>query len=265
MTLLASLEDWALNRIAADPSAPEVGGTAHYSLENCLNFARKTVPRFDERIRGKRVLDYGCGYGWQAIAMAAQCGASHVMALDIVTSHFEKGRALAQKYGCEDRITFGSEIPKSFVPDIVISLSAFEHFGEPTADLRRMAKTLPSGGQVIIAFAEPWYSPYGSHVNGFTRIPFTNVPVPWLNLVFSERGLLKLRSRYRPDKAFRYQDISGGLNQMTLAKFERVIKESGLKVEELRYHPIKGIPGLTSIPILRELLTSSVSCLLRVP
>ena len=90
--LATSLEDWTLNWLAADPSAPEIGGTANYSIENCLHFVRKTVPHFDERIRGKRVLDYGCGFGWQAIAMDTQCGASHVMALDIVPSHFETGR-----------------------------------------------------------------------------------------------------------------------------------------------------------------------------
>jgi 2-polyprenyl-3-methyl-5-hydroxy-6-metoxy-1,4-benzoquinol methylase len=63
MSVLASLEDWTLGLIAADPAAPEIGGTANYSLTNCLDFARKTVPAFDDKIRGKRVLDYGCGFG----------------------------------------------------------------------------------------------------------------------------------------------------------------------------------------------------------
>ena len=52
---------------------------------------------------------------------------------------------------------------------------------------------------------------------------------------------------------------------MTLAKFERIIGESGLIVEEMHYHAVKGLPGVTRIPTVRELLTSAVSCLLRVP
>ena len=127
-----------------------------------------------------------------------------------------------------------------------------------------MANLLPAGGLIIIAFAEPWYSPNGSHINAFTRFPFTNLPFPWLNLLFSERSLLKLRTRYRPDIALRYEDISGGLNRMTLTKFERIIAESGLIVEDLHYHGVKRLPGVTKIPVLRELLTASVACFLRV-
>ncbi len=264
-TLLASLEDRALALIAADPSAPEIGGTENYAFDNCLDFAYKTVPRFDQLIRGKRVLDYGCGFGWQAVAMASRSGASQVLGLDIVTSHFEFGRALAEKHGCAGRVFFDNHVPKDFTPDIVVSLSAFEHFADPAADLRFMASVLPTGGVVILSFAEPWYSPNGSHINGFTRFPFTNIGFPWLNLFFSERAMLKLRSRYRSDPALRYQDISGGLNQMTLARFERIIRESGLIVDELRYHAVKRLPAVTRIPVVRELLTSAVSCLLRVP
>ncbi len=264
-SVFASLEDWALGLIAADPSAPEIGGTANYSLDNCLDFAHKTVPKFDELIRGKRVLDYGCGFGWQAVAMASRSGASQVLGLDIVTTHFDAGRVLAEKQGCADRVVFSNEVPKSFVPEIVVSLSAFEHFAQPAVDLRRMANFLPSGGVVILSFAEPWYSPNGSHINGYTRFPFTNLAFPWLNFFFSERAMLKLRSRYRSDPARRYEDISGGLNQMTLRKFEKVIGESGLIVDELRYHPVKGLPGVTTIPFVREALTAAVSCLLRVP
>jgi len=243
----------------------EIGGTANYSFDNCLNFARKTVPRFDERIRGKKVLDYGCGFGWQAVAMAKQSGAAQVLGLDIVPTHLEAGGALASQQGYADRVTFSSFVPDHFVPEVVVSLSAFEHFADPATDLRRMADLLPAGGNIILSFAEPWYSPNGSHINGFTRFPFSGVAFPWLNLFFSERALLKLRSRYRSDRATRYGEISGGLNQMTLAKFERIVGESGLLVEELRYYAVKGLPGVTRIPVVRELLTAAVSCVLRVP
>ena len=86
--------------------------------------------------------------------MATQCGASHVMALDIVPSHFETGRELAEKFGCADRVTFGTQVPESFIPEIVVSISAFEHFADPAAELRRMSKLLPPGGLVVISFAE---------------------------------------------------------------------------------------------------------------
>jgi hypothetical protein len=128
-----------------------------------------------------------------------------------------------------------------------------------------MAALLPSGGRIILAWAEPWYSPNGSHFNGYTRFPFTNIGFPWLNLFFSERALLKLRSRYRSDPATRYAEISGGLNCMTLAKFEGIIRSSGLQVESMKYHPVRRLPAVTTqFPVVRELMTSSVFCLLSV-
>ena len=43
--------------------------TVSYTLDNALDYATRMIPRFRERIQGKTVLDYGCGPGWQAVAM----------------------------------------------------------------------------------------------------------------------------------------------------------------------------------------------------
>jgi hypothetical protein len=114
-----------------------------------------------------------------------------------------------------------------------------------------------------LTFAEPWYSPSGSHFSGYTRFPGTDIGVPWLNLVFSDHALLTLRSKFRKDLPKRIEDIEGGLNRMTVSKFERIINSCGMEVEQKQLFATKGIPLVTRIPVLRELLTSAASSILR--
>jgi SAM-dependent methyltransferase len=231
--------------------------TAGYTLENALNFARKTIPGFDEVVRGKLVLDYGSGHGWQAIAML-EAGARKVVGIEIMDNRLEHARALAVREGFSDRAAFYRSLPGEHAEqfDVVISLSAFEHFADPAAELRSMKAAVRPGGVVVVSFAEPWLSPHGSHMGHFTRLP-------WVNVLFSERTVMRVRSRFRRDGARRYEDVEQGLNRMTLARFEQLIRASGMTVESLNFHPVKGLPMVSHVPVVREFLTAAASCVLR--
>ena len=50
---------------------------------------------------------------------------------------------------------------------------------------------------------------------------------------------------------------------MTLAKFERIVGNSGLVLSKLQYFGVKVLPLVTRVSVIRELLTSAVSCVLR--
>jgi hypothetical protein len=54
-----------------------------------------------------------------------------------------------------------------------------------------------------------------------------------------------------------------GLNRMTIARFERLIRASGMTVESLNLFPVKGLPLVSKVPVLREFLTGAASCVLR--
>jgi SAM-dependent methyltransferase len=256
------LADRILLSFARDPSEPETGATANYSIENCLDFPLKTVPDLIERIRGKSVLDFGCGPGWQAVALK-RLGASEVYGVDIVEGSLEHGNRLAEKKGVA--VTFAKSVPAERMGsfDVVLSISAFEHFADPDGMVRLMQSFVSPAGQIIITWAEPWYSPSGSHVGNFTRIPGTNAAIPWCNLIFSDKALLTLRSRFRDDRPARLEDIEGGLNRMTVARFERIMHQSGMHIERLQAHPTLGLPLVSRIPVVRELLTSAATCILR--
>lgn len=232
---------------------PLAVATTTYTLDNALDFARKMLPDFDAKIRGKRVLDFGCGHGWQAVAMA-RAGAAAVRGVDIVPELLEHGRKLAADSGVKN-VSFGAEPDGHF--DVVVSLGAFEHFADPEAMLRLM---LPLGDRVLLAFAEPWFSPYGTHLGGTTVLP-------WLNLIFSERTLINVRNLYPDGKdgATCFAEISGGLNKMTIARLERILGNVSqvAEVEWLKLYGVKRLDFATRIPVVRELMTNAVACVLR--
>jgi hypothetical protein len=87
---------------------------------------------------------------------------------------------------------------------------------------------------------------------------------PWAHLYIPEQVVLKERRRYRPDEdPSRYEDVKGGLNRMTLAKFRSTMERSGLEPEyfELNRNDraiAKALNVLTKIPGLKEYFTFSV-------
>lgn len=249
-----TIGEWILTAMSRDPSASDyAGGTATATIDNALDFMEKTVPGFREMTRGRSVLDFGCGFGLQAAALARLSPTARVVGVDLPRPILrERWRQYTQP-----NLTLTTDLPEGETFDIVYSCSSFEHFDDPGHILRLMiARAKPDGGLVIVSFAEPWFSPRGSHMDGFTRLP-------WVNLLFPERTVMRVRSRYRTDGAQRYEDVEGGLNRMTVARFERLMRATGLHVQSLRLFPVKGLPIVSRLPVVRELMTAAASCVLQ--
>lgn len=248
-----SLAERVLSAFSRDPAVPEYqGGTSRATVDNALEFLVKTVPGFLSLIREKDVLDFGCGYGLQAVAMA-RSGARTVTGLDLPRP------ALLERWEAVSQLDMKNVILSTDRPrekfDVVMSCSSFEHFSDPASIVEQMRRYAKPGGLVIISFAEPWLSPRGSHCDHFTRLP-------WVNCLFPEKAVLSVRARYKQDGALRYEDVEGGLNRMTIYKFEKLMRESGMRIRSLHLFPVKGLPLVSQIPIMREFLTAAASCVL---
>lgn len=241
----------ALSRDPASPEPPRA--TVQANVENALDFLEMTVPGFRSYVTG-RVLDFGCGWGNQSVAMA-KLGAARVVGLDI--QWHARARRLAEEHGCADRVTFVERLPDTMLGtfDMALSCSSMEHFDDPEGVVRLMKQATRPGGRVIISFGEPWYGPRGSHFDHFSRLP-------WVNLLFSEQTVMRVRSHFRFDGAQRYCEVRGGLNQMSLARFERIVRHSGMEIEFLKSYMTKGLP-VSRIPVVRELCASAAACVLR--
>lgn len=256
-----SLAERLLQALSRPVDSPEAADPAEsLDIANALGVLRDEFPEFESRIAGLKVADFGCGHGQQCLALAHFHGCT-VVGIDTNAAQIEECRRRVGAAGIgSQECRFVTEITPDLLGrfDSVISLNSFEHFPEPAEALRQMTGLLAPGGRIFLTFGPPWYAPYGSHMHFFCR-------VPWLNLLFSERTVMSVRSRYRSDGALRYEDVANGLNRMSLAKFSRIVAESGLNVEYLRFRCVRKLDFLGSVPVLRELLVNRVTAVLAAP
>jgi SAM-dependent methyltransferase len=201
---------------------------------------------FFSKIAGRTVIDFGCGEGTEATEMAVN-GAARVIGIDIREDILQVGRRRALAAGVQN-VEFSTSTSEQ--ADIVVSVDAFEHFSDPAEILRIMSGLLKPGGEVRISFGPTWYHPLGGHLFSV---------FPWAHLIFSEKSLIEWRSSFRSDGATRFSEVAGGLNQMTIARFERLVADSPFRFAELELVPIGSLRPLHN-RLTREFSTAVVRC-----
>ncbi len=82
-----------------------------------------------DQLRGKVVIDFGCGEGDDAIALAKNC-ARRVIGMDIREDVLERARAKARQEGVEKICQFCTNTDERV--DAVVSIDSFEHFSDPS-------------------------------------------------------------------------------------------------------------------------------------
>lgn len=252
--MLLILTEKILRSLSRTPE-PDTGLQETKNVETELNQLRHALPEIDMLSTHKRVLDFGCGTGAHAVGLGI-AGAAQVVGLDINTEFLQAATALASRHGVEERVSFRTEIDgRDGAFDLVLSYNSMEHFKDPIEALKTMKNHLRPEGKLLVAFSPPWLSAYGAHMHFFTS-------VPWVHLLFPESVVMTVRASYKNDGARRYEDVEGGLNRMTVSRFESLIEQAGLKVEWIRLTPMKQITIATRIPFLREFFTTRVSCCL---
>ena len=199
------------------------------------------------RIKGQRVADFGCGEGSEAIEMA-RFGAREVIGVDIREEVLSIAREKAKLAGVDALCSFDQTANDPV--DCVLSLDAFEHFDNPLAILEAMDRILKPGGTAIISFGPIWRHPLGGHLFSV---------FPWAHLLFSEQALIRWRSDFKNDGATRFSEVAGGLNQMTISRFEKTIAQSGFRFRTLELVPIRPMRRI-HCRLTREFTTAVVRC-----
>lgn len=201
-------------------------------------------------IDGKIVIDFGCGAGNEVVDMARK-GASRVIGLDLQLPLLSNARELALRHKVQDKCLFTTQTDEK--ADIITSKDAFEHFSNPEEVLQAMSKMLRPGGTILASFGPIWLHPHGGHLFSV---------FPWAHIVLSEKSLIKWRSKYRNDGATSFGEVEGGLNKMTIRRFERIVAASDLEFQSMDTVPIKGLPVFKS-RLFREIGSSLVICRLQ--
>jgi SAM-dependent methyltransferase len=202
------------------------------------------------RVHSLHVMDFGCGNGLQAVEMA-KAGAARVQGVDIDEAQLAAARVNAENEGVADRCEFVARPRGSF--DLILSLDCFEHYSDPDLVLDTMFDALRPNGSLYVSFGPPWYHPWGAHL---IELP------PWSHVWFGEEAVVRWRQLMRGGDATTYREL--GLNRMTLARFECLIRASQFTIESLKIVPIRRLRWLHN-RVTREFCTSVVQAELQKP
>jgi len=266
-----------LNRVFC---APNVGGResdASYPAWE-YRWGQEVVREYLEPagdLKGKSVLDVGCGLGDKTAAYAegdvAMVPDTDSELRDVRASCVwarDHAPAVARSFFAGD----ASALPVADgVFDTVVANDAMEHFNRPERALREMARAVKPGGAIWIFFT-PHFSPLGSHLYDY-------IHAPWCHLVFRrqtlERAVARVLVTRESDMA--QQDArlvaahimaryDTARNHMSVRWFERICRAvPGLKVvyRELCPARYRILTPLTHVPGIREIISGFVVCRLR--
>jgi SAM-dependent methyltransferase len=204
-------------------------------------------------IRGKRVLDFGCGTG-PLSRLCVDKGASSVIGADLSSKSIARARHLYD--GSAPNLTFILEesttrisLPDSSV-DVILCFDVMEHIMDYREIVHEWARVLSPGGRILIWWSV-WWHPYGHHLH-------TLIPLPWVHAFMSDKSLYKVcariydRPEFQPriwhfdDNGKRIPNPYAGklqftdLNKLTIHKFDALIPKAGLRVRRRLINPFGG-------------------------
>jgi SAM-dependent methyltransferase len=249
MKLVDDLQYRILKRIA--PREPDILSGGVYAGKSKLETLLGPAALAD-LLSCETALDFGCGRGEDAVELARR-GCRHVIGVDIQERYLIEARSAAADTGVSSRCEFRTVTTRPV--DAIYSLDAFEHFAEPATVLEAMHRLLKPGGRVYASFGPTWYHPLGGHLFSV---------FPWAHLIFSERALLEWRAELRNDGATRFSEVAGGLNQMSIRRFERLVGQSPLTCESLECVPIRKLHPIHN-RLTREFTSAVVRATLNRP
>lgn len=229
-------------------------------------------------IRGRDVVDFGCG-GGELSFLAAQLGAKSVLGLEVERERYEMAVAAGRRLNLPTKPRFQLssdtrliDLPDASV-DVILCFDVLEHILSYETIIPEWHRVLRDRGHVLIWWM-PYYHPYGHHVESL-------VPLPWAHAVFSERTVLRACARiydmaeFRPriwdvDEAgnkkpnkWKSMDSLPTLNKLTLRRFEKICDELGFIYKRREHHPIRSSTltrmissVLINVPFAREFITS---------
>ncbi len=103
-----------------------------------------------EPLRGRRVLDAGCGLGFFSERLAAR-GADDLLAVDIGPGLVERTRRLV---GCRAEVADVLALSRRYGPgsfDVVVSSECVEHTPDPVLAVRELARVVGPGGCLALS------------------------------------------------------------------------------------------------------------------
>ena len=112
-----------------------------YEQDSALDTLRAVFPRIVEEIAGKRVIDFGCVRGYQAVGYAL-AGAKSVVGVEINAELARVSAARVAEHGLAEKVRIEPELTEAIQGDAIVSLNSFEQVRHDLTALRAAAYSL---------------------------------------------------------------------------------------------------------------------------
>jgi ubiquinone/menaquinone biosynthesis C-methylase UbiE len=206
-------------------------------------------------LRGRRVADVGCGEGITDLALVLKGEPAELVGYDINPADTSRLLDEARREGVADdlpaelrfELSEPTELPASDDAfDLVLSWSAFEHVGDPSALMREIARVLRPDGVFVLQLWPFYHSEHGSHLwqwfpEGFAQFRYSH-------------GDIERRVREHDSNSAFAEMMLGEfsrLNKVTLDDLGTAIRAAGMRVARLEpiSGPVNVPPDAADVPL----------------
>jgi SAM-dependent methyltransferase len=219
--------------------------------------ASKTMVRYLMELgRGETrdVLDFGCGWGGETLAIAPEVRS--IIGVDVDPANLAQAERARQRLHVSNcRFVHGTESLPDACVDGVFSTDTFEHVQDLPYAFRELYRVLRPGGKLIASWGPLFYSPQGYHLYWTTQVPYAH-------LLFGLRPILQLRNERaeQPITAQTWADM--GLNGRTYEEYRAAANDAGFDLHRFARVPVRGLNRLAQLPGLSRLLTFGINAYL---
>jgi len=212
-------------------------------INSALKFHSFISKELQIDIKGKKILEIGCGYGALSYVLAAY-GAAKVQGVDISISKPRYNNQYLNLLNCAidqlpimsgrridelEKIVSISEIDNQSPEindqfDIILSVSVLEHVNDIRAGLNAMHCLLKKGGVMVHQF-NPFFSENGGH-------EFCILDFPWGHVRLTRQEFISYLETYRTwekDKAIEVYDHNFNNPKFTLVEIDDFLNDLGFK------------------------------------
>lgn len=155
---------WFLNEIDREESPKQIQLNLYYGILSFIS---------PEELKGKRILDFGCGCGSSTMVLARMFPESEIVGIEFLESSLKVAEARKAFYGYSNVTFIQSEDPKSLPENIgtfdyIVLSAVYEHLlpQERVLILPKLFSLLKSGGIMFINELPYRYFPFETHTTG---------------------------------------------------------------------------------------------------
>jgi SAM-dependent methyltransferase len=242
-------------------------------VDNSLSYVLPFIEQTKPITAGTTVFEVGTAEGGVLLPFANK--GCKCVGVDLAPERIEFAKGFLEKEVKEGKIEllcqniydadFLSRFKGQF--DIIILKDVIEHVPNQEEFVPYLKNFLKPGGQIFFGFP-PWYMPFGGHQQ-VCRKKWASI-LPWYHILprFAYKGMLKMAGEHDVviTELMEIKDT-----QITIERFEKIVKASGLKVLHKQHYlinpiykykfglqPRKQFSIISAIPFVRNFITTCV-------